>query len=786
MIPGNLRHRISIWILGPILVAGLGAAWLFFNLFTPSLISYIEETRYGDLKLATSMGLEICDENLQSLLNLRLADEPQVVEAMRRDALQRVLAVSRKFHTLEMLLLDQSGQILASSAPDKELGMTKLDLPGRPNGVQRRIVSGQAVLLHSRYFPFWKWHIVSLVREKHFLVPANLAKNTVIATTLGTLILLVIIFTVLFRAFVRRPLAELIQATSRVSEGRFEPVQTTRRDEMGQVMAGFNTMVLSLQENQQRIDQAMSDLAISEAYYRSVFENTGTATIIIEEDTTISMANKEMEALSGYRKEEIENRKSWKDFVADDASLSRMNQFHTGRRLSSADVPSNYEFTFQVKDGRRRSVLARVDVIPGTSKSVASFLDVTEYKETQASLKKAKELAEAANLAKSEFLANMSHEIRTPLNGILGMLQLMHLTHLDEEQQEYVTMAIMSAKRLTKLLNDILDLSKVEADKLELREKEFDISDIMQSVRDIFLQSARQKGNDLRIDIDETIPPTLVGDSTRLTQVLFNLTGNAQKYTEQGRIDVRVERMPDPRPEQCRVLFSVSDTGPGIPDDMLAAVFETFTQIRETDSPYTREFEGAGLGLPLVKRLVKLMHGSLALDSEEGKGTTVYVNLAFRIPPWARLPKSIHEAGLQEQALANHSILVVDDEETTRMYLARVLEKHGARVDSVENGREALQALDRSEYDCVIMDVQMPILNGVEATRQIRNSLTRHSSIPILALTAYAMAGDREKFLQAGMDGYVSKPVDSLELLEALQGILRSGADRKGQKHRSA
>jgi PAS domain S-box-containing protein len=769
MIRLQLRHRITVWILLPVLLTGLGAAWCFFQLFTPSLLASIKDRTYGDLQLATSMGLEICDENLQTLLNLRLAEDPGVVEAMRRETQSRVLAVSSQFKSMNMLLVDRTGRVLASSGAGPSQSWPQLTISGGPTGVQRRMIGSQAVLIHSRYFPFWKWHVVSLVKEEHFLLPARLAKNTVVGTTLGTLLLLVLMFLTSFRIFVRRPLAELIQATAKVSQGWLEPVQTRRRDEIGQVMAGFNAMVGSLQENRQRIDQAMSDLAMSEAYYRSVFENTGTATIIIESDTVISMANKEMEALSGFAKSEIEKRMSWRDFMADASSLTVMDRFHSNRRLDPGDTPKTYEFRFQTKDRRARIVQARIDIIPGTDKSVASFLDVSESKETLESLQRAKELAEAANLAKSEFLANMSHEIRTPLNGILGMLQLMHKTQLDSEQDEYVDMAIISAERLTRLLNDILDLSRIEADKMEIVDKEFRLGHIMQSVQDIFLHTARQNGNAFRVDLDESIPSTLNGDPTRLTQILFNLTGNAMKYTQQGEVAVRAERLPNPGPERCRILFSIADSGPGIPDDKLEAVFETFTQVNGTDSPYSREFEGAGLGLPLVKRLVNLMSGSLAVESQEGFGTTVYVCLSFSLPERADCQSAAPGRALPPADLTGFRILLADDEPSTQLYLKRFLAKRGARVDIVTNGQEALSALAQNEYSCILMDVQMPVLDGTEATRRIRASRTGQADIRIIALTAYAMTGDREKFLQAGMDDYLAKPVDPDELLKAIK-----------------
>ncbi|WP_338668989.1 PAS domain-containing hybrid sensor histidine kinase/response regulator [Pseudodesulfovibrio methanolicus] len=398
--------------------------------------------------------------------------------------------------------------------------------------------------------------------------------------------------------------------------------------------------------------------------------------------------------------------------------------------------------------------------------------DITELKTMAADLEKAMAKAEAASLAKNEFLANMSHEIRTPLNGLLGMLQLMQLSELEPVQRDYLETALNSGRSLLQVLNDILDLSKVESGKLELESIPFELGEVLDQVVSTFRHSVEERGVAMRWEIGEDLPRHFVADKGRLRQILFNLVGNAVKFTETGSIVVRAHPLNVPAEDgSVRLLFEVADTGIGIPHDKVNAVFDPFTQV---DGSTTRKYQGTGLGLGIVRRLVQLMGGAISVDTEEGEGTVIYFTIEARPaePPDdpARAPAAFSDNG-------GLSILVAEDERVNRVVVQRILEKLGHRAVCVGSGEEAIKVLKERSFDLFLSDIQMPGLDGVATTKVIRGELGL--DIPVIALTAHAMQGDRDRFIAAGMNGYVSKPFEIDRLQQEIERVLDGSESRE-------
>jgi len=401
---------------------------------------------------------------------------------------------------------------------------------------------------------------------------------------------------------------------------------------------------------------------------------------------------------------------------------------------------------------------------------VGTHVDITQRKRMEEEIIHARIQAEDASRAKSEFLANMSHEIRTPISGILGAAEMLLNRETEDAAREHLTLMKQSANSLLTLISETLDFSKIEARKFQLIDTDFKLEEVIEKVKRFFSLEIRNKGLEFHVRIDPAAPETLRGDPDRLEQVFLNLIGNALKFTQTGEVRLEIERVNGSRSPKLR--FFVSDTGIGIPDEDIPKLFQAFSQL---DSSYAKRFSGTGLGLAISQKIVQMMGGEIHVESSPEQGSTFYFTIEFQesearetVPEKA--PPQEGGPAKDSEKPGPFNILLAEDDLLNRTALVHFLEKEGHRVTAVGDGRAVLQTLAEKTFDIILMDIQMPLMDGVETARRIRQNETGRfdANGPIIALTAYALKGDREKILAAGMDDYVTKPVDMAELTRAM------------------
>lgn len=514
-----------------------------------------------------------------------------------------------------------------------------------------------------------------------------------------------------------------------------------------------------------KVEEALKESAYR---FRSLVKTAESVIILLSPDKKILEFNRMAEELFGRSRHEVLGRDYFELCIPERLWGEFSRQFATVLAGTPLRLLENYVL---VRDEKERLVqwsLSRLLDAKGDALGVLAVgQDITERKLGEIELCEARDAAEEASRAKSEFLANMSHEIRTPISAIIGMSEMTLNTDLSSEQQGYLVTVKKAAESLLHIINDILDISKIEARKMELRPEDFNLHDMLDKQLSVLKVQAEEKGIELRTNISEDVSHCYYGDEYRLGQIIINLVGNSIKFTEKGYVEISVNHAGS-YDEGAILDFRVKDTGIGISEDKAGKLFESFVQL---NAGYSKRHPGSGLGLAISRQLVEMMGGHITFTSKEGWGTEFKFTVKLKSSEGECLAEPLTAAGgADEDRKAGARILLAEDNATNQVYISHFLIEEGFQVETAENGVEAIELLENDgPFDVILMDVQMPEMDGLQATRKIRES---GNDIPIVALTAYAMEGDREKFLSSGMDAYSSKPVKIDELVRIISKLV--------------
>lgn len=528
---------------------------------------------------------------------------------------------------------------------------------------------------------------------------------------------------------------------------------------------GDITNYIAVKEDITKKRQTELQIIEKEKTYRTLIEQLSEGIIVIDEKGFCLEINSEAKKILGFSHENIIGKNCYDSLHKEYwQKINEENDSYEGSDIL------RYELSVTTEFNNRKDVEIHIKILDD-NRTLLVLRDITKRKRMQREIVWAKEAADAANRAKSEFLANMSHEIRTPLNGIVGMTNLTLMTNLDTEQKQNLLMVKSCADSLLRIINDILDFSKIEAGKLIIKNSGFDINKLVHDLLKTHYIIANTKGLKIDYRIDSKIPRYIIGDEVRLQQILNNLLSNSIKFTNDGTITIKVT-LDREKKNNILVRFEVQDTGIGIDETDRDKLFNAFSQI---DNTTTKSHGGTGLGLAICKKLVELMGGYLSYESKKDIGSTFYFYLPFEISDENNLNTvEISNTYKESELNTEYNILIAEDNKINRYVLEKIIGNLGYKFITVENGIQVIELLEKEEFDLILMDIRMPELDGIEATKKIRNSKEKkYCNIPIIAITAHALLGDRERFLSYGMNGYVSKPISEDKLIKELQSLLR-------------
>ncbi len=514
--------------------------------------------------------------------------------------------------------------------------------------------------------------------------------------------------------------------------------------------------------------------------YRALIENISGVIYTTDIRGQIEFASPGVYGLTGYIPEELVGQHF--SFLVSSECIKKVYD-HYRAQLQTATRETILEFYCLTREGEKKWVeqtallLNRKD---GTQGFQCFVRDISDKKDFQRQLIAAKNEAEEARQLQEQFLANMSHEIRTPMNGIVGMTNLLLETQLSTQQEQFANVIHRSADNLLVIIDDILDLAKIKAGKLTIEKIPFRLQDVTANVWALFEQRIIKKGLQFAVELDPRIPSSMIGDPHRLNQVLINLVGNAVKFTEKGSIRISVQQIQQTSPKSVNLLFTIADTGMGIAKDQLTHIFDSFSQAA---ADITRKYGGTGLGLTICKNLLAMQGGDISVDSEPDKGTSFSFHITYGCEP-SRTADHQKSKILQDNqaAFKGKHFLVVEDNPINQQLIEYVIRKAGAQVTVANHGGEAIDYLKANRYDLIIMDLQMPVMDGYETTKYLREKLQLET--PVLAMTANALKGEQVRCLEAGMNGYMSKPFEFREFYSRVADLLETGKTTPTQRPR--